>query len=159
MVSLQNIQLLALRSDSSLQLNDSLKVTPFLVPHRDEFTETVGYKIEGPSRSALFIPDIDKWDKWDGNIVKMVASVDYAFLDGTFYANGEIPGRDMSEIPHPFMEESITLFEKADPETRSKIRFIHFNHTNPVLREGSAERKALLKAGFQIAQEAATVGL
>ena len=30
-------------------------------------------------------------------------------IDGSFYQNGEIPGRDMSEIPHPFIVESMDL--------------------------------------------------
>ena len=46
-------------------LADGLAVTPLVVPHRQEFSEVVGYRIDGPDRSALFIPDIDSWHEWD----------------------------------------------------------------------------------------------
>ena len=65
-------------------------MTPFLVPHRDEFSETVGYKIEGTKKTALFIPDIDKWQKWKRNIVEEVKKVDYAFVDATFFDQSEV---------------------------------------------------------------------
>ncbi|MGB0929203.1 MAG: MBL fold metallo-hydrolase [Chitinophagales bacterium] len=134
-----------------------LKVTPYLVPHRDEFSETVGFKIEGASKSALFIPDIDKWHLWDRDILKEIEGVDYAFLDATFYANGEIAGRDMSQIPHPFMEESLRLF--ADLPTKEKVHFIHFNHTNPVLDKSSDAHQNILKQGFRVAKEMSIWGL
>ena len=85
LVELKNIKLIDLEADLPVQLTDKISVTPLKVPHRDEFSETVGYQIEGPEKNALFIPDIDKWDLWDKNIIEMVESVDYAFLDGSFY--------------------------------------------------------------------------
>ncbi len=63
LVSLQNISLQNLQHDSTIVVNNKLKITPFIVPHRDEFSETVGYKIESRKKSALFIPDIDKWSR------------------------------------------------------------------------------------------------
>ena len=152
LVSLENIRLNALRVDSTIQLNDDLKVTPFLVPHRDEYSETVGFKIEGANRSAIFIPDIDKWSKWNKNIVEEIKQVDYAFLDGTFFQNGELPGRDMRLIPHPFVEESMALFSTLSEEDKRKVYFIHFNHTNPLLQEGSAAQQQVKEAGFNVAK-------
>jgi hypothetical protein len=102
LVRLENIAIQPLRDGAPVRLNERLVVTPFLVPHRDEYTETVGYRIEGPGRSVIYIPDIDKWEKWDRPIEEVVASADLALLDGTFYADGEVPGRNMAEIPHPF---------------------------------------------------------
>ena len=110
LVTDQNIVFSNLKKDTVIQLNHSLKVTPFLVPHRDEFSETVGYKIEGKNKSALFIPDINKWSLWEKNIVDEVKKVDYAFLDATFFKEGEI-NRPMSEVPHPFIVETVDLFK------------------------------------------------
>lgn len=73
-----------LKNDSTISLNKSLKITPFLVPHRDEYSETVGYKIEGDNKTALFIPDIDKWNKWNRDIIEEVKKVNYAFVDASF---------------------------------------------------------------------------
>jgi pyrroloquinoline quinone biosynthesis protein B len=153
LVSLNNIQLLPMHADSSFQLLPSVKITPFIVPHRDEYSETIGFKFETPKKRIIFIPDIDKWDKWNRNIKTEIAAVDLAFLDGTFYKDGEIPGRNMSEIPHPFVEESMRLFESLPGMEKNKIHFIHFNHTNPLGRVESAERKDLVKKGFGICEE------
>ena len=150
LVDLENIVIEKLKDERTVKLNDRIKVTPFQVPHRDEFSETVGYKIEGANKSVIFIPDIDKWSKWEKDIVTIVKENDYAILDGSFYQNGEIIGRDMSEIPHPFIIESLeTLKSSLD---NSEVYFIHLNHTNPALIKESEAQKQILKAGFKIAE-------
>ena len=152
LVTTQNIVFLNLQKDSIVPLSDALKVTPFLVPHRDEFSETVGYKIEGKTNSALFIPDINKWSLWEKNIVEEVKKVDYAFIDATFFKEGEI-NRPMSDVPHPFIEETVALFENESLATKNKVIFIHFNHTNPALQSNSKERNDLELLGFRFAKE------
>lgn len=152
LVTTQNIVFLDLQKDSIVALSNALKVTPFLVPHRDEFSETVGYKIEGNTNSALFIPDINKWSLWEKNIVEEVKKVDYAFIDATFFKEGEI-NRPMSEVPHPFIEETVALFENESLATKNKVIFIHFNHTNPALQSNSKERNELELLGFRFATE------
>lgn len=152
LVSLQNIVFSDLKNDSLITLTPSLKITPFLVPHRDEFSETVGYKIQGKNKTALFIPDINKWHLWEKDIVEEVKKVDYAFLDATFLKDGEI-NRPMSEVPHPFIEETISLFKNESFEVKHKVIFIHFNHTNPIMQVYSKERKKLEKLGFRVASK------
>ena len=152
LVTKENILFLDLQKDSIVPLSNALKVTPFLVPHRDEFSETVGYKIEGKNKSALFIPDINKWSLWEKNIVEEVKKVDYAFLDATFFKEGEI-NRPMSEVPHPFIEETIDLFKNESLTTKNKVIFIHFNHTNPALQPNSKERNELTLLGYKFATE------
>lgn len=153
LVSLKNIELRPLTDGTTVRLNDRLTVTPLQVPHRDEFSETVGFIIRGPSKSVLFLPDIDKWSKWKTRIESVLAKVDLAYLDGTFYANGEIPGRDMSLIPHPFIEESLARFAKLPASERTKVRFIHLNHTNPALRQDSAAARTIRSAGSHLAKQ------
>ncbi len=153
LVSLRNIDLVPITAGSEITLSDDLSVVPAQVPHRDEYTETVGYRINGPNRSALFIPDIDKWSKWDTDIRELVREVDFALLDGSFFADGELPGRDMSEIPHPYVQESIELFAELADADKAKIIFIHFNHTNPLLIDGSAAQKKVTALGFRFATE------
>ncbi|MFZ1264413.1 MAG: MBL fold metallo-hydrolase [Chitinophagaceae bacterium] len=159
LVSLNNIQLHSLRADSIVNVNNSLKITPVRVPHRDEFSETVGFVIESDQKKILFIPDIDKWEKWNKPIIEEIGKVDVALLDGTFYKNGELPGRDMREVPHPFVEESMQLFSALYPAEKSKIRFIHFNHTNPLLKKESAEKNKVKAAGLGIAEEGMIIEL
>jgi len=152
LVKLENIDLKAIKSDSIFNLNKRIKIKPFLVPHRDEFSETVGYEIIINNKSLIFIPDIDKWETWETSITELIKKVNYAFLDATFYKNGELK-RDMSEIPHPFVEESMRLFSKLSKNDKEKIHFIHFNHTNPLLQEGNNAQKEVLKKGFNLAKE------
>ncbi|WP_282044360.1 MBL fold metallo-hydrolase [Winogradskyella flava] len=152
LVSLKNIELNTLKKDSTVRLNEQLKVTPILVPHRDEYSETVGFKIEGSAKSVLFIPDIDKWYKWERKIIEEVKKVDYAFLDASFFNNGELE-RDMSEIPHPFISETMTLFENESIEIKSKIYFIHLNHTNPVLKDNHHLKDSVQDLGFKFAKQ------
>lgn len=157
LVTLHNISLQQLSNDSAIQISDNIKVIPFLVPHRDEYSETVGYRIESKNKKILFIPDINKWNVWERNIADEIKKVDVAFIDATFYKDGEIK-RKMSEVPHPFIEESIQLFENLSAAEKAKIHFIHFNHTNPVLRN-TPEQQDVIKRGYRIAEEKLTVSL
>ncbi len=153
LVRFGNIKLQPLTADMPVKLNERITVTPLRVPHREEYTEVVGFRIAGPKRSVLFIPDIDKWDRWNRKIEDVIAKVDVAYVDGTFYADGEIPSRDMSQIPHPFISESTKRFATLPTEERAKIRFIHLNHTNPALDPNSAAARAVRSAGFAVANE------
>ena len=162
LVRYENIVLQPLEDGETVKLNERLSVTPLLVPHRQEYSEVVGFRIEGPNRSALFIPDIDSWEEWDEmgtRIEEVIATIDVAYLDGTFFANGEIEGRDMSGFPHPFITHSMDRFAPLPPEEKAKVRFIHLNHTNPALWPDSEAYKAVVEKGFRLAEEGERVGL
>jgi pyrroloquinoline quinone biosynthesis protein B len=133
LVHLQNIELVPLEDGVPIVLNERITVTPLRVPHRDEYSETVGFIVRGPSRSILWLPDIDKWEKWTTPLESVLARVDVAYIDGTFYDATELPGRDLREIPHPLMTETLTRL--ANSPLRAKVRFIHLNQSNPLLRE------------------------
>lgn len=147
-----NISIHELADHQEVMITQDIGLTPYAVPHRDEYSETVAYTITGPNKSALFIPDIDKWVKWEKNIVEEIAKVDYAFLDGTFYDGEEVNHRDISEIPHPFIIESLDLFKELPETEKDKIYFIHFNHTNPVLNPESKQTQRVERLGFHIAR-------
>jgi pyrroloquinoline quinone biosynthesis protein B len=152
LVNNENIKINPITRDSLMKITNQIKVRPFMVPHRDEYSETVGYEILGPTKSALFIPDIDKWYKWDKNIIDEIKRVDYALIDGTFYHGEEINHRDVSQIPHPFVEESMKLFDSLPLVEREKIYFIHFNHTNPIIEKNSSQYKLLILKGYSVAE-------
>lgn len=153
LVEQKNVELKKIFNEKEEKLTNDLSIIPLRVPHRDEYSETVGFKIIGPKKSALFIPDIDKWEKWDKSIKKLITQVDYAFLDGTFYDAQEINNRDISEIPHPFIIESLKLFEDLNKLNRNKIYFIHLNHTNPANNKKSKAYKLIISKGLNVAQE------
>lgn len=159
LVNLQNIALHPLRDTVPVALTPRLTVTPLRVPHRDEYSETVGYSVRGPGRSLLFIPDIDKWDRWDRSIDSLIARHDLAFLDATFFDDTELPGRNMAEIPHPFVRESLQRFSRLSPKNRNKIHFIHLNHTNPLLQSDSPQTREVEQAGMHVARTFTRMGL
>jgi pyrroloquinoline quinone biosynthesis protein B len=155
LVELKNIELKPLAADQNVRLNERISVTPILVPHRGEFSETVAFIVEGVEKKLLFLPDIDRWEDWDRSIEDVIKSVDYALLDGTFLADGELPGRDMSSIPHPTIQLSIQRFSRLQPEHRQKIFFIHLNHTNPLVRDDCEHpmREILKESGMSVGSQ------
>ena len=153
LVSLQNISIKELSNNSMIEIDSSVVIQPIEVPHRAEFSETVGYKIYGPNKTLLFIPDIDKWYLWEKSIIDEVKQVDYALIDATFYDSMEVNYRDLSEIPHPFVVESMELFESIQDEEKGKIFFIHLNHTNPLLDNESNQYKFVRENGYNVAKE------
>ena len=152
LVKLQNIDIQSIEEEKEIILNDRLKVLAFKVPHRDEFSETVGYKIISKNKTLVFIPDIDKWQKWNKDLKKVVEENDYLLLDGTFYQDGEI-NRPISEVPHPFVTETMEILWDLPRSEQQKINFIHFNHTNPILKSNSKERKTLKMEGFSVSNQ------
>lgn len=156
LVRYHNIYLAIMTDGAAEDLGDAISVTPFLVPHRQEFSEVAGFIIRGPSKSALFIPDIDSWEDWDEagvRIEDMIAKVDAALLDATFFSGEELPGRDMSKIPHPTVAHSMDRFRDLPPAEKAKVRFIHMNHTNPLHDPHAPQQSEVTKAGFSVARE------
>ena len=151
LVALNNISIQKTKFDISNSELKNIAITPIQVPHRDEYSETAGYIIAGKNKKALFIPDIDKWEKWDKKLVDLVKDFDYLLLDATFYDSIEI-NRDISEIPHPLVSETINLLNSLSKENKSKVYFIHMNHTNSMLDPNSNLSKLVISKGFNIAR-------
>ena len=159
LVYLQNISIIELSNESKISIDSNVIVQPVEVPHRAEFSETVGYKIYGPNKTALFIPDIDKWYLWEKSIIDEIKLVDYAIIDATFYDSKEVNYRDISEIPHPFVTESMDLFDSIDIKEKNKIYFIHLNHTNPLINKDSDQYKLVISKGYNVAEEGMKLNL
>ena len=153
LVTLKNINLKLIENNKDIKIGEQLFIEPFLVPHRDEYSETVGYRIIGKEKSLAFIPDIDKWEKWHGSIFQLVLNTDILLLDGTFYSQNEIPHRNMAEIPHPFIIESMETLSELNSENRSKVHFIHFNHSNPAIKDNSPAYHTIKSKRFNLAGE------
>ena len=151
LVNLENIALNKVNFRDNIEITPNLSVVPIKVPHRDEFSETAAFLILGPNKSALFLPDIDKWDKWSMNIVEMLSKVDYGFIDATFYSSDEI-NRNIEEIPHPLVMETMDLLSDLPYEQRNKVYFIHMNHTNLMIDINSEISRKVLQKGFNIAR-------
>ena len=151
LVKLGNISLNKINFRDQIEIKPNLSVIPIQVPHRDEFSETSAFLIKGPNKTALFLPDIDKWSKWSISLIEIIENVDYAFIDATFYTNTEI-NRDIDEIPHPLVIETMDLLSELPDYHKDKVHFIHMNHTNQMLDPTSDITKNVLNKGFNIAR-------
>lgn len=148
LVQLGNIELREIAPGVEFALSPGLHVTALRVPHRDEFSDTVGFRVRGPSRRLLYVPDIDKWERWERRIEDEVAAVDWALLDGTFARADELPGRSLAEVPHPLVSESVARLHAL----ATRVLFIHLNHTNALLWDRAARRR-LERRGFRVAHD------
>jgi pyrroloquinoline quinone biosynthesis protein B len=121
--------------EKPVELPGGVTVSAFTVPHRDEFTDTVGFRIQGPRATAIFIPDIDKWEKWGRDIRTEADTAEFVLLDGTFETLDELPHRDITKVRHPLMSETRERLKGS----KARLLFIHLNHSNPALRRGSPD--------------------
>ena len=153
LIELDNILLRKMKEDAAIDLNDNLSITPFLVPHRNEFSETAGFQVVSSNKSLIYIPDIDSWKKWDIDINDMIHRNNFALLDGTYYNDIEVPGRNIQEIPHPLIKESLNKFSLLEKIDRDKVYFTHLNHSNPVIQISSLERSRIYDQGSHIAED------
>jgi pyrroloquinoline quinone biosynthesis protein B len=163
LIRLRNIVLRPIEASKPTTIGAGLTVTAYRVPHRDEYSETVGYVVRAAGRSMLFLPDIDSWDRWRSEfgirLEDMIGSVDIAYVDATFYDDHELPGRDMSAIPHPRIVDTMKRLSPLAADQRRKIRFIHLNHTNSARYPNSPARAAIARDGFGVAEEGERVCL
>jgi len=131
-------------SDTDVSFGD-MSIEAFTVPHRQELTQTVGFRICGPSKTVVYIPDIDRWTP---DALAKIRSADLALIDGTFFSAEELGGmRAMQEIPHPPISETLEVLGNLEGQHRTAVYFTHFNHTNPAGLDGP-ERNQVLQAGL-----------
>lgn len=119
------------------------------VPHREEFTDTVGVSING---QLLYLPDIDDWNEWP-EAAETIGRHRIAFVDGTFWSDNEVPGRNIEDIPHPLVPDTLQLVENLE----TRVILTHLNHTNPLCDPTSPETEYVLERGVEIAHDGLTV--
>ncbi|MEP3421545.1 MAG: MBL fold metallo-hydrolase [Erythrobacter sp.] len=161
LVDYDNIAIREMADQALVPVSDNFAVSPILMPHRDELSETVGFAVLGGLNAALYVPDLDSWDEWEessgATLEQLIANVDHAFIDATFYADGELvdengEGRDMSAIPHPRVLATMDRLQSLPDSERAKVHFIHYNHTNPIRDPNSAESQEVTARGFNVAR-------
>jgi len=153
LVSLKNISIRTIFPGKEFLLTPRISLTPLLVPHRDEYSDTFGFRISGERKSLLYISDIQSWEAWDRSIVEETGKADISLLDGTFYSQDELPGRNISEIGHPLIQTSLKTLRNSVQREKKQVFFTHLNHSNPALDPEGEARKEIRKAGFDLASE------
>jgi pyrroloquinoline quinone biosynthesis protein B len=159
LVEAGHVELHRLVPGEGVQLAPDLALEAVEVPHRGEFSDTVAFVVRGPQRALLYAPDTDRFGGWDPPVEQLLAGVDGALLDGTFFAAGEVPGRSQAVIPHPLVEQSLERFAPLPAGERAKILFTHLNHTNPAADPKSTEARRVRDAGMGVAAEGQVIGL
>ena len=157
MVDEGRLQFPTIPVDRWFDVSDQLSARMIPVPHRPEFSDTVGFMFRGPSHSILYIPDIDRWEAWDYAIAETVLEVDAALLDGSFYSGAEIPGRNIEDIPHPLIPHSMDMLQSAIRDG-ARVIFTHFNNTNPAHDDGP-EAREIRGRGFELARQGMRIPL
>lgn len=158
LVSNGNIEIRRL-GDQSMAMVDlsGLRVLTYTVPHRDEYSETAGFMVFAGKTPFHYVPDIDSWQQFTRGdrsaLFELVKTGRYVLIDATFWDDDELPGRDMSEIPHPRVTDTMDLLRDLPAEQRAKVHFIHYNHTNPIRDPDSAESRTVVERGFSVARE------
>ena len=129
-----------------------IAIEPVAVPHRDELSDTMAFKVHGAHCTALFCPDIDAWGCM---LEPLLCGVDVAFIDGTFFDDAELDQvgsrRDRQSIPHPTMMDTMLSIESMGKARPRDVRFIHLNHSNATFHGGRAAQE-LADRGFRVAK-------
>ena len=149
----KNIIINNIDENSTIQLNQKINIKGFLVPHRNELSETVGFNIKTNKQSIIYLPDIDAWDQWSINILDLIKKHDVLLLDGTFYKKNELKNRDIKKVPHPTILQNIQIMNKLAVKERNKIYFTHLNHTNKALIKDSIEYNKIITSGYNILED------
>src|SRR5262245_23700931 len=97
---------------------DGTTITAFLSPHRGEDTDTLGLEVQGPARRLVYVSDADAISR---PLAERLSAADFALVDGTFYDPGELPNRDIQEVPHPFVRDTVRTLAGA----RGEVWFVH----------------------------------
>jgi pyrroloquinoline quinone biosynthesis protein B len=140
-----NLRLNPLSAGQPVPLGPNLALTPIPVPHRDELkTGTFAFHIQGPTRSLLYLPDIDKWELWP-EAKETLSSVDIVLADASFYSTAEVGGRSIAV--HPLVPETLAFFA----DLPCQLILTHLNHTNPLLDKDTVERERVETAEASVA--------
>lgn len=117
--------------------------------------DTIGLEVRHrqTGRSFFYIPGCAEIDS---PLAERIRGAALVFFDGTLFSDdelirqglGEKTGRRMGHISMSGPDGSIAAFEKLDVTRRI---FVHMNTSNPVLIDGSAERKQVEAAGWDVA--------
>jgi pyrroloquinoline quinone biosynthesis protein B len=147
LIDQHHLDLRLITPETDIFLSPNLRVRPYAVPHLRDYSDTLAFTIHGTAHSLFFCPDIDRWTQWPYQLNDFLNPIDVALLDASFYSPAELPGRDLSQIPHPFVTDTVTYLA----DTRCQVYLIHLNHSNPLYQPGP-ERAWVEEQGVQVGQ-------
>lgn len=137
--------------DESTATIGEISVEAIPVPHRAEFSGTCAYSISVNDEPwVLYLPDIDSWGAWP-DAEEELARHRVCLVDAAFSSPDELSTRDLADIPHPLVPDTVARFAHLTPKTR--VVLTHMNHTNPAADPNSAVALNATAAGLEIAYD------
>lgn len=115
--------------------------------------ECIGLKLDANGRALAYVSGAGA----PGQYLERVRAADKVLFDGTFWSDDELvrsglgQGRAKDMAHWPIGGEQGSL--RAMAALRGRLVYTHINNTNPILLPGSAERRAVESAGFEIAYD------
>lgn len=151
-----NLKAAVFKFEKEYQLSKNISFKAVEVEHRNEYADTAAFIVNAGKKSFLYLPDFDSWSNFEQIFRKVIKEIDYALIDGTFFDKeelGELRGRDLSQVPHPPIKETMKLLADLTEKEKKKIYFTHFNHTNRILDSDGKKAEIVRKKGFNILNE------
>lgn len=125
--------------------------------------DVVGLKLI-ETKTGRFLCYIPGCAEVDDRLRRWIEGAGILFFDGTLYADDEMIAQGLSHktggrMGHISISgENGSVARLANVDVGRRI-FIHINNSNPVLREHSAERRAVEAAGWEVAEDGMEVRL
>ena len=125
----------------------------------DDLVETeasVGVFVASSSgKSIAFMPAVSRFDD---ELIQRLGAADVVMIDGTFWSDDELirvhsSGKRARDMGHCPVGSSSGTLDQLRTLSRPRKIFIHINNTNPMLNAESPEHRAVLDAGWEIAED------
>jgi pyrroloquinoline quinone biosynthesis protein B len=145
-----------------------LTITPFEVPGKvplyregeavalgTEGEEVIGLEVVHGAHRLCYVPGLARLTP---ALRDRLGAADLLFLDGTAYADDELPRLGLSQktaarMGHLAMTGEGGSLQAFAPGRPARKVYIHLNNTNPVLIEDSPERAQVAAAGWEVAHD------
>ena len=111
------------------------------------------FRDQGSGKTAIIAPAVGELSE---PLCRSINSANVVLFDGTFWTDEELRAirpnvRSAREMNHlPIANGSLEFLRDCGAERKV---YMHMNNTNPILRPGSLERKAVERAGIEIGHD------
>jgi pyrroloquinoline quinone biosynthesis protein B len=120
--------------------------------------DNVGLVITGDGKTVAYLSGVAGPSP---EVERAVREANVLFIDGTFWSSDELikeklgtrRAEDMAHWPIGGPEGSLAFLSGIPKREGDRRIYIHINNTNPVLREDGPERRAVERAGVEVAAD------
>ncbi len=110
---------------------------------------------------VIYVPGLARLD---ADVLGRFAACDLLLVDGTFWRDDDLArlgistrtARDMGHLPLSGPDGTLEVLAALE---RPRTALVHINNTNPILLEDSPERRAVIRAGVEVAYDGLEIEL